>query len=161
MGQQPNIELTEAEKPRTALEPPPAKRWRPTKPGLITAPEQVPVGGRFGSAAPDGGWALRLLSEADLPDSNPNLRGVLQGLMVARAAAFGRAPVPEDLELALVLCGYGFEAPAEIVERRERWLAAVPAEARPGQTAVSEVDRELLLVKPERARWVLARADAE
>ena len=161
MGQQPNIELTEAEKPRTTLEPPPARPWRPTKPGLITSPQDVPVGGRFGSAGPDAGWALRLLSEADLPDPNPNLSGVLQGLMMARAAAYGRAPVVEDLELALVLCGYGFEAPAEVVERRDRWLAAVSSEARPGQTAVAEVDRELLVAKPEQARWVMTRGDTE
>ena len=161
MGQQPNIELTEAEKPRGEPEPPPARRWRPTKPGLITSPDQVPAGGRFGSAGPDAGWALRLLAQADLPDSDPRLKGVVQGLMMARAAAYGRAPVVEDLDLALVVCGYGYEPPADVLSRRERWLAAVPHEARPGQTAVAELDRELLMAKPEQARWALARGDAE
>ncbi len=155
MGQQPNIELTEVDKPRVALEPPPARSWRPTKPGLVTSPDQVPSGGRFGSAGPDAGWALRLLAEAELPEDDRNLRGVLQGLMMARAAALGRGPTPEDLDVGLALCGYGYEAPTEVVERRDRWKAAVPHEQRPGWTAVADVDQELLMAKPEQVRWAL------
>ncbi len=159
MGQQPNLEITEADKPRKTPEPPPARSWRPTKPGVITSPDQVPKGGRFGTAGPDAGWALRLISISELPDDDPNLRGVLAGLMVARAAALGRAPIKEDLEVALVLCGYGFEAPPELIAKRERWMAAVPHEERPGETAVSEMDRILMLNKPEKVRWALAHAD--
>ena len=155
MGQQPNIEITEGDKPRRVLEPPPARRWRPTKPGLVTSPDELPSGGRFGMAAPDGGWALRILSEAELPDDDPRLKAVLGGLMTARAAALGRAPIPEDLEAALALCGYGFDAPPEVIGRRERWLAAVPHEVRPGETAVAEVDRTLIVGKPEQIRWGL------
>jgi hypothetical protein len=159
MGQQPNQEITEAEKPRATPETPPARSWHPTKPGLITSPDQVPKGGRFGAAGPDAGWALRLLSLSELPDDDSNLRGVLAGLMTARAAALGRAPIKEDLEVALVLCGYGFEAPPEVVATRERWKAAVPHEARPGQTAVAETDKELIVNKPEQVRWALTRAE--
>ena len=153
MGQQPNIEISEAEKPRAVPEPPPARRWRPTKPGLITSPDQVPTGGKFGAAGPDAGWGLRLVAEAELPDDDPRLKGVLAGLVTARAAAFGRAPVPEDIEAGLMLCGYGYEAPSEVMRRRERWLAAVPHESRPGSTAVAEIDRELLTAKPEQIRY--------
>jgi hypothetical protein len=159
MGQQPNREITEAEAPRKTPEPPPARSWRPTKPGVITSPDQVPRGGRFGAAGPDAGWALHLLSMSELPEDDPNLRGVLAGLMTARAAALGRAPIMEDLEVALVLCGYGFEASPELMAKRERWKAAVHHESRPGQTAVSEVDRELMLNKPEQVRWALAHAE--
>ena len=35
MGQQPNLEISEADKPRPTLETPPARGWRPTKPGVI------------------------------------------------------------------------------------------------------------------------------
>ena len=159
MGQQPNYELTEEEKPREALEPPPARRWRPTKPGLITSPDQVPSGGRFGAAGPDAGFALRLLAEAELPDDDPNLRGVLQGLMTARAAALGRGPTLEDLEAGLTLCGYGFEAPEGVIERRERWKGAVPHEQRPGQSAVADVGRDLLAANPEQIRSALTRGE--
>ncbi len=160
MGQQPNIELTETDEPRSIPEPPPARRWRPTKPGLVTSPDQVPSGGRFGRAAPDGGWALRILSEAELPDDDHRLKPLLGGLMMARAAALGRAPVPQDLEAALTLCGYGFDAPPEVVERRERWLAAVPHEVRPGETAVADVDRVLIANSPEQIRWALGHKTA-
>jgi hypothetical protein len=159
MGHQPNIEITEAEQPRGELEPPPPRRWRPTKPGLITSPDQVPSGGRFGSAGPDAGWALRLLAEAELPEDDPNLRGVVQGLMTARAAALGRAPIREDIDAAIALCGFGFEASAEIVERREKWKSAVPHELRPGQAAVADVDIELLTARPEQIRWAATRAE--
>lgn len=157
MGQQPNIELSETDRPRSVAEPPPARHWKPTKPGLITAPDQVPTGGRFGSAGPDAGWALRLLSDAELPDSDPRLRGVLAGLATVRAAELGRAPIPEDIEVGLVLCGYWSDAPPEIIEQRVRWLAAVPHEQRPGATAAGEVDRALIVNKPEKVRWILSR----
>lgn len=159
MGQQPNYELTEEEKPRLEPKTPPARRWRPTKPGLITSPDQVPSGGRFGSAGPDAGFALRLLADADLPEDDPNLRGVLQGLMTARAAALGRGPTLEDLEVGLLLCGYGFDAPKDVVERRDRWKAAVPHEQRPGRSAVADVDLELLIAERDQVRRALTKPE--
>ena len=159
MGQQPNLELSAAQLPRPTPEPPPAKSWRPTKPGVITRPDQVPQGGSFGSTGPDAGWALRLLSQAKLPDEDPDLKAVLAALMTARAAALGRGPIMEDLEVALVLCGYGFEANPEVIERRERWKGAVPHETRPGHTAVAETDLDLIVNKPEQVRWALSHSD--
>jgi hypothetical protein len=79
--------------------------------------------------------------------------------MTARAAALGRAPIKEDLEVALVLCGYGFEASPDLVATRERWKAAVPHELRPGQSAVAEIDKELMVNKPEQVRWALTRSE--
>ena len=155
MGQQPNIELTDGDKPRRVLEPPPSRRWKPTKPGLVTSPDQLPSGGNFGRAAPDGGWALKILAGAKLPSSDRRLKGVLGGLMTARAAALGRAPISEDLEAALALCGYGFDASPDLIERRDRWLTAVSHEVRPGATAVADVDQELIGKKPEQIRWAL------
>jgi hypothetical protein len=156
MGQQPNIEVTEAERPRPTPQPPPAGRWRPDiKPGIPTSPDEVPSGGLFGTPTPDGGWGLRLINQADLPDDDPNLRAVIAALAIARAGALGRGPVPEDIEVALALTGYGYEAQEEVTERRERWMAAVPHEVRPGQTAVGEVDRDLLVEKPDQVRRAL------
>ena len=157
MGQQPNIGVSEEERPRRVPQPPPARRWSPDiKPGIPTSPEEVPHGGRFGQTTPDGGYALRLVNVADLPDDDPALKGLLAALTMARAGIRGRAPSPEDLEVALALCGYGYDAPPEILERRERWLAAVPHEGRPGQTAVGEIDRELVVQSPERVRRALS-----
>jgi len=157
MGQQPNYELTEEEKPRTTPDTPPARRWRPTKPGLVTSPDQVPSGGSFGAAGPDSGFALHLLAGAEVPEDDPNLRGVLAGLMTARAAAVGRGPTLEDLDAGLALCGYGFEAPNDVVERRERWKAAVPHEQRPGHGAVADVDLDVLTANPDQIRSALTR----
>jgi hypothetical protein len=157
MGQQPNIGVSEQERPRRGLQPPPARRWHPDiKPGIPTSPDEVPHGGRFGQTTPDGGYALRLVNSADLPDDDPALKAVLAALTMARAGMRGRAPSGEDLDVALALCGYGFDAPSEVIERRQRWLAAVPHESRPGHTAVGEIDRELVVLSPEEVRRVLS-----
>lgn len=147
MAQQPNVELTAEELPRPIPQPGPAHKAR-DKPGIPDGPEDVPSGGPFGTTGPDPGWALRLLSMTELPDDDPRLRRVVNGLMLARSAVLGRAPVPEDIEVALILCGYMEDPPAEIVERRKRWLAAVPHETRPGETAVAEIDRAVLVNEP-------------
>ena len=100
-----------------------------------------------------------MVREAELPDDDPSLRSIVIGLVLARAAASGRAPVPEDIEAALVLCGYGEEAPEELIDRRKRWLAAAPHDKRPGATAVSEVDRDLIVNKPEQIRFAYRLTD--
>jgi hypothetical protein len=155
MAQQPNVEITDAERPRAVPQPGVAVKWRADKPGLPVGPTDTPGGGYFGTTGPDPGWGMRLVNQAELPDDDPDLRRVLSGLVMARAAALGRAPVKEDLEVALILCGYDADPPAEIVERRERWLDASPHEHRAGATAVAEVEKEILVMKPERLRYAL------
>jgi hypothetical protein len=155
MAQQPNVEITEATAPRRTPQPGPAVKWRADKPGVPSGPEDVPVGGRFGTTGPDPGWALRILREVELPSDDPRLKKVVTGLVLARAAAAGRAPVREDISAALVLCGYYDGAPQGLLERRERWLDAVPHETRPGETAVGEVDRQLIVNKPDQIRYAL------
>lgn len=158
MGQQPNVELSESDLPRRSLEPASSRGWRSTKPGIPNGPGDVPQGGTFGVTGPDPGWAVKLVRRAALPDE-PGLSEVVLGLVMARAAALGRAAVGEDIEAALALCGFGEDVPVEIVEQRRRWLAAVPHETRPGETAVAEVDRVLLVEHPERVRWALRHGD--
>jgi hypothetical protein len=112
-------------------------------------------------AGPDPGWASKLVAAAELPDDDPALAPVVTGLVMARAARLGRAAVPEDIEAALAYCGYHADAPPEVVARRRRWLEAVHHDAWPGQTAVAEVDRDLLTEKPERIRWALRHGDQQ
>lgn len=149
MAQQPNVELTEAERPRSTPQPGPAVKWRADKPGVPEGPTGIRGGGIYGTTGPDPGWGLRILNMAELPSDDEHLREVIIGLMLARAAAFGRAPVPEDIDVALALCGFGFEAPSEIQERRDRWVEAAAHDRRPGATAVAEVDRDLLVMTPD------------
>lgn len=113
----------------------------------------MPQGPGFGHAGPDPGWAYTVVRRADLPNDDPRLEAVVVGLVLARSSALGRAPIPEDVDAALILCGYGDDAPPEVVERRERWLAAVAHDNRPGATAVGDIDRELITAKPEQIRF--------
>lgn len=160
MGQQPKIRIEESAEPRRVPEPGPAHRWRANKPGIPDSPAEWPEGGRFTTAGPDPGWALRIISRAALPDDDTKLRKVLTGLMLARSGELGRAPVPEDLQVALMLCGYGDDLPDHLAERRKRWLQAVPHERRPGETAVADIDRDLLGRTPAEIREALIAAGA-
>lgn len=155
MAQQPNVEITAAEKPRPKLEPGPAVKWRANKPGIPEGPDDVSGGGYYGTTGPDPGWGLRLLNQTVLPDDDVHFREVIAGLTLARAAALGRAPVREDITGALAICGYGFEAPSEVIERRRRWIEAAAHDGRPGATAVAEVDKALLVKKPEQIAYAL------
>lgn len=155
MAQQPNVEITAAEKPRAKLEPGPAVKWRANKPGVPDGPDGVSGGGIYGTTGPDPGWGLRLLSQTVLPDEDEHFREVIAGLTLARAAALGRAPVKDDIDVALALCGYGFAAPAAVIERRDRWVEAAAHDRRPGATAVAEVDKSLLVKKPEQIAYAL------
>lgn len=155
MAQQPNVEITDGERPRRTPQPGVAVKWRSDKPGIPDGPTGTAGGGYYGTTGPDPGWGLKIVNNAKLPDDDPHLRKVLTGLMLARAAALGRAPVPEDLDVALILCGYDEDAPATLVQRRNRWLQSSPHEQRPGASAVAEVDKSQLILKPDRLRYTI------
>ena len=149
MGQQPNVEIDRTDLPRPTPDTDPPRRWRPTRPGVIVSPEQMPWGGAFGTPGPDMGYSLKLVREAELVDRTAGLESVLAALMAARASLFGRAPVREDLEVAKLLAGYGEGLAEELVERRGRWVGATAHEPSPGRTAVSDIERDLLELKPD------------
>ena len=115
----------------------------------------MPSGEGFGTPGPDAGFAKTLINRADIPDRTPELEAVLSALMVARASSFGRAPTQKDLEVANVLCGVGVEVPDWVHERRAHWMHAIAHDKPKGKTAVSEVDRDLLVEEPEEVRSAL------
>lgn len=152
MAQQPNIELDPSDLPRRGLDTSAARRWSVSdKPGVITAPADVPHGGTFGTPGPDTGWALRILHHM-APQQDPNVEQVLVALMSARAASFGRAPIPEDLEVAKLLCGMGEGLPLQLSARARKWFNAVPHEPSKGRSAVAAVDQAQLRMKPDELR---------
>ena len=158
MAQQPNIEISPDDLPRVVLDTDPARHWLPgSKPGVITSPSQVPTGGSFGTPGPDAGWAYRIVRTLE-PGIDRNLEAVLVALMAARAAAAGRAPMAQDLEVAKILAGLADGAPERVIEQGRRWQAQVPLERSKGSTAASEVDQALLLESPERIRFALKNA---
>ncbi|MEX2279596.1 MAG: hypothetical protein WEA76_05850 [Acidimicrobiia bacterium] len=160
MAQQPNIELDPSDRPRAVPRPDHARRWRPSdRPGVITSPEQVPHGEGFGTPGPDTGFALTLIDRADLPERSKGLDKVLGALMGARAASFGRAPTPEDLEVAKLLCGIGETLPDHLVERRRRWVEATAHEKPPGRTALADVGPDVLRDQPAAVRLRVSKPE--
>ncbi len=150
MAQQPNIEVDRARAPLPTLEPGPARRSG-GRPGEITDPDDVAWGGSFGTPGPDTGWALRLIRRADYDRSHRarETETLLAALVAARASRHGRAPVPEDIEIGLILLGLREGLPASLTERRERWLDAATHERPRGATALREIDHGQLDLKPE------------
>ena len=151
MGQQPNVELTAAQLPRATPEPDPARRWRPTRPGVITRPEQVPTGPSFGTPGPDTGFALVLI-RAHGSDLSEGQQKVVAVLMAARASLLGRAPTKEDVEVARLMAGIGEGLPTNFVDRGERWVTAAGHERSPGRKALTEVERDLLMLPAREVR---------
>lgn len=164
MGQEPNIEIDWAERPHAEPERPPERRWVPSRPGEITAPEDMPDGPRFGHPGPDTGYGLLLLRMADYDReaAGPYSEDVLVLIIGARASHYGRAPTPEDVEVALVLLGLHTDGvePAtlqHLAARREAWLHAAAHELPRGETALSEIPLDLLLETPINLRTRLNR----
>jgi hypothetical protein len=113
-----------------AYESPPRRPdpWLPVRPGDLDG-ERQPTGPLLGVQGPDQGYALalarRLRDQLVLTDgesADDAIAGCL-GIALRRAAAFGRAPVIDDLRLAFNLFGFlDADAPADLVEfRRERF----------------------------------------
>lgn len=155
MAQQPNVELRPSDLPVESLDTDPPRRRDHPHPGLVLTPDQMPRGPGFGSPGPDTGYAFRILAEAGVPEDSPRLRRVLAALMGARAAHFGRAPTPEDLEIALLLAGLGRHQSEELDARRRRWEDSAHAKT-PGRGAVSEVG-DLLFQDPDHAQLLMPR----
>lgn len=156
MSRQPNIDPPLQDRPRAVPIPSAPARWRPDRPGMITAPDQLTVGGLFGRPGPDTGWVYRIVRQADLPGEERRAEEVLVTLMSARASLFGRAPIPEDLEVARILMGFEDGAPPSVVERRRRWLKQSRHESVPGAEAARETGAENLARSPADLRAQIA-----
>lgn len=152
MPRQPNIDPPDQDLPRTALAPAAPSRWSPSRPGMITAPDQVTPGGLFGRPGPDTGWAFRIIRQAGLPEEEMRGEAVLVTLMAARASLFGRAPVPEDLDVARILMGYEEGASQQMVERGRRWIKHSRHEAVPGAAAAEQIGLDLLAMSSDDLR---------
>jgi hypothetical protein len=113
---------TLAQQPRRGLPLPPARPWRPQRPGDL-GPDQ-PRGATFGDPGPDQGYALvlerrfdgRLMLTADESEEDA-VAGCL-GVALRRASRFGRAPIIHDWTVAFTVWGFLGEAPGELVEHR-------------------------------------------
>jgi hypothetical protein len=117
------------DRPRTGEPLPPAKGWRPLRPGDLAGHQ--PAGDKLGSQGPDQGYVLKLLGlfsdKLDLAegeDRHDAEAGVV-GVALKRASRFGRAPVVYDVEVAYRVFGYLDPPVPELVELRRRLFTGV------------------------------------
>jgi hypothetical protein len=102
----------------------------------------MPWGGAFGTPGPDTGYALLLIRSSGL-ELTSGQEKLIAALMAARSSHKGRAPVREDLDVALVVAGIGEGLPPAIVERGQRWAVAATQEVSAGRRAVTEAGTDL------------------
>ncbi len=162
MGQEPNIEVDESDRPRPGPEPAAARRWQPGRPGEILSPAEAVTGGWFGRPGPDTGWVHKLVKNAQFErgDQPEDLEAIVATVAAARAAHFGRAPTPVDVEVALILLGLRPGGiPDQVVDElssvRKAWLKKSAHERSKGQGFTATLSESLLASSPDRLRHVL------
>ncbi|HEY2428023.1 MAG TPA: hypothetical protein VGI06_03760 [Acidimicrobiales bacterium] len=129
MAQPDYVPVTDSDRVRVTERLPTPEGWTPNRVGEVRLEGGQPTGPRFGVAGPDQGYALKLArhlapelvlapseSTADVTD------GCL-GVALKRAAAFGRAPVIDDLRVAFGVWGFLGEAPDDLVAFRRPLFA--------------------------------------
>jgi|AMFO01.1.fsa_nt_gi hypothetical protein len=109
MGQQPNLELDISVLPRPESTTPPARSWKPGRPGELNGPGDVPRGGLYGNPGPDPGYAARLVAGREFPlavnEHRADTAAALRALVGARASRLGRAPLRGDVDAAMAMLG--------------------------------------------------------
>jgi len=107
-------------------ESPPTRpgEWRADRPGEVIHNVDQPSGGALGNQGPDQGYVLKLarrFSDQLVLAPGEHEADVMAGAVAValrRASIFGRAPVSDDLRIALIVFGYLDEAPEELVAFR-------------------------------------------
>lgn len=154
MGQQPNIELDHSDSPRRKPAPGVARPWRPSRPGDLNTPGEVPVGGPFGVVGPDSGYALKLVAERDLNllpgEHHHDAAAAVAAIASARAAHVGRAPIADDVTVGLIILGLdgGAAVDSGILAHRPGWIGNVGHDAAKLRSIVADVPPEVLGLAP-------------
>lgn len=160
MAQQPHVVIGRAERPDPETEPPAPEPWAPYRSGDMPGAERS-SGAFFGRPGPDAGYALRLVGAADLPASPRKglLERVLGTIASARAAAFGRGPIMQDVDVALGLLGFGADADEDaLAERLDAILDSAVHEHTKGSGFVDTLPEPVLMGDAASARIHAARA---
>jgi hypothetical protein len=132
--------------------------WRQDRPSELLAPMR-PRGRELGSPGPDQGYALLLFqklfaSRVEVPEgeSSEDVMTASATVASARAALFGRAPIGQDLELALVVLGYMGDAPASLVAWRQRLVRGAAHDYRVQRRVADVIEDDTLRMTPAEAR---------
>lgn len=160
MGQQPNIELSASDFPRSGLEPAAARRSNDARPGVITSPRETVAGGAFGRPGPDTGWVLKLVREAEFDRSERGIENLVAAVAAARASAGGRGPSKTDVEVALILLGLrpqGLpeEVAAQLAATRTEYVRRAAHEKTKGQAFLAQLSSGFLTGDPNHVRHLL------
>lgn len=162
MGQQPNIEHSQADAPKDEAEPGSPRRWKPGRPAELNSPSDVAWGGKFGRPGPDTGFVLKLIGRAsfDRSDRPKITEAVAATVAGARASLFGRAPTVKDVEVALILMGFRDEGLSDdklaaLQERREAGLDHAAHELRKGTSFLEHIPQAHLAASPDKLRAML------
>lgn len=139
MGQEPNMPLGFEDLPRSTPKPAAPRRWSPQRPGEVGSPAEMPWGGRFGTPAPDIGFAIKIVRSRTLPgsdDERADLEAAVVAVMAARASAVGRAPTNHDFDVAVDLLSLATDDGRAILDgiahdrvRLTTFVAGIPREA--------------------------------
>lgn len=168
MGQQPNIELEISDLPRPTSATAPPRRWKPSRPGELGSPDEVPWGGPFGTAGPDAGYALKLVAARSLDlgeaEHRHNVDSAIVAVAAARASHLGRAPTDEDIDVASLLLGFDGEGlPADLVAGlaadRVGWFANLGHDNTKSRALLNAIDIDVVAMSPAEIRSRMAAGE--
>lgn len=137
--------------------------WRADRPGDLHG---GPVARRrsFGTPGPDKGYALlvagRLFADRVEVESGESVADALAGaaeLGGTRAALFGRAPVGQDIEHALVLFGFLGGAPVDLLAWRKPLFRSAAHEYQVRRALVDVVPDETMRLSADQVRRQLGQ----
>ncbi|MGH9017147.1 MAG: hypothetical protein ACRDY1_05305 [Acidimicrobiales bacterium] len=158
MTQPSYVPIGEADQVRPAYRLRTPTQWRQDRVAELVAPEH-PRGRDLGIPGPDQGYALLVAHKlfAHRLSLTPGIttEDALVGasaVAIARAALFGRAPVGNDVELALLLFGFLGDAPAELVTFRAPLFQAAGHHYRQQRGIVEAVPESTLRLTPDAVR---------
>ncbi len=156
------VPIAEADQVRHAYRLSTPAGWRAVRPGDQRGAGQ-PHGRHFGVPGPDQGYGLllahRLFADRVVLAAGETVADALEGAAAvagARAALFGRAPVGQDVELALTLFGFLGDAPDDLVAWRTTLFQGAAHHYDERRALVSHVPESTLRLVPGEVRRRLA-----
>jgi hypothetical protein len=151
----PTLEDAPRQEPNLApgVRMPAAKSWRADRPGDLGAGQ--PTGTLLGRPGPNVGYALtlakRMRDRLSLGphESADDALAVIGEVAMKRAAAFGRAPVMADVDIAATLLGYKGEVDRAFVRWRTRAVHGAQHDYEKRRAIVDAVADAVLRMPPQ------------
>jgi hypothetical protein len=151
----PTLEDAPRQEPNLApgVRMPAAKSWRADRPGDLGAGQ--PTGTLLGRPGPNVGYALTLAQRVrdrlslGQHESADDALAVIGEVAMKRAAAFGRAPVMADVDIAATLLGYKGEVDRSFAQWRPRAVHGAQHDYEKRRALVDAVPDAVLRMPPQ------------